>query len=223
MQGGGRVVKFDIDLADIQLRRALTNIGGGSFGDEEVKAITLSGDGEPTALLDFEGVIRRVIAVRDEFGLVGAKVVVISNASGLHRQTVRKGLNLLDDNNGELWAKLDAGTEDYFQRVAQTRVPFRRILDNLLAVSQERSIQVQTCFMNINGQMPDRDELGVYADRINHLAANGGRVQAIQLYTIARPPIDTKGYDLSSLTTEQMDQVAQTLQGNIAVPIEVYK
>ena len=117
---GPMSVKFDIETVDQQLRGALEAIKGGSFGNKPIKAITLSGDGEPTALRDFEGVIRRVIDARNDFDLVDTKVVVISNASGLHRATVKRGLELMDSNNGELWAKLDAGTELYFRQIAQT-------------------------------------------------------------------------------------------------------
>jgi hypothetical protein len=35
----------------------------------------------------------------------------------------------------ELWCKLDAGTEAYFHVVDGTRLPFQRILDNLLLVA----------------------------------------------------------------------------------------
>ncbi len=88
---------------------------------------------------------------RDEFGLADAKLVVISNASGLHRETIKKGLKLMDEHNGELWAKLDAGTENYYQRIAQTKVPFAKILTNILDTSRERPIKIQTCFMNVHG------------------------------------------------------------------------
>lgn len=214
--------RFDINAADNLLRTgAIPDAQSGKFGDVPIKAITLSGDGEPTALRDFEGAIRRVIATRDEF-VRDAKIVVISNASGLHRETVRRGLALMDINNGELWGKLDAGTEDYFKLVAQTRVPFRRVLDNLLAVSLERPILIQTCLVSIDGQMPSADELAAYADRINHILTSGGKLQAIQLYSIARQPADTKGHNLSALTEDQLHQAAQRLQSSIAVPVEVY-
>lgn len=150
----GGIMKFDADLVDTQLRKVLTDIKGGSFGDQPIKAITLSGDGEPSSLLNFEEVVKRVIATRDEFGLADAKLVVISNASGLHRETVKKGLRFMDEHNGELWAKLDAGTEDYFKRIANTRFPFDKILANILATSQERPIKIQTCFMNVRDEMP---------------------------------------------------------------------
>lgn len=215
--------KFDIDEADNLLRtKAIPDAQSGRFGDAPIRAITLSGDGEPTALRDFEGVIRRVITTRNEFGLTDAKIVVISNASGLHRETVRKGLALMDGNNGELWGKLDAGTENYFKLVAQTRVPFRKVLDNLLAASLERPVLIQTCLTSIDGQMPSADELTAYADRINHMLTSGGQLQAIQLYSIARQPADTKGHNLSALTEDQLHQAAQRLQPGIVVPVEVY-
>lgn len=148
------LTRFNADLADVQLRDVLAEIKGGSLGDQPIKAITLSGDGEPTSLMNFEDVIRRVIATRDEFGLADAKLVVISNASGLHRETVKRGLALMDDHNGELWAKLDAGTEDYYHRIAQTKFPFSKVLSNILETSQKRPIKIQTCFMNVHGEMP---------------------------------------------------------------------
>lgn len=43
-------LQFSIDVVDSQLRKVLADIQGGSFGNERVKAITLSGDGEPLLL-----------------------------------------------------------------------------------------------------------------------------------------------------------------------------
>ncbi|MCL4338964.1 radical SAM protein [Patescibacteria group bacterium] len=216
----GGIMKFNADLADTQLRKVLTDIKGGSMGDQPIKAITLSGDGEPSSLLNFEEVVKRAIAIRDEFGLSDAKFVVISNASGLHRDTVKKGLRFMDEHNGELWAKLDAGTEDYYKRIAQTRVPFNKVLTNILTTAKERPIKIQSCFMNVHGEMPGEDELKAYADRVNHIIENGGQISAIQLYTVSRPPAESY---VTALTETQMDKVAQVLQGSTFVPIEVYK
>lgn len=217
---GPKPIKFDVAKADFQLRGVLEKFREGKLGPETIKAITLSGDGEPTALLDFEGVIRNVIAARDDFGLTKAKVIVISNASGLNRKTVIKGLELMDGNNGQLWAKLDAGTDDYFQRIARTKVPFGRILDNLLSTSKIRPIQIQTCIINMDGQMPDAVELEAYATRVNHILAEGGQIEAIQLYTIARLP--KRELNLSPLTDEQKIHTTDMLRRRIPVLIEFY-
>lgn len=214
------VTKFNTDLVDSQLRKVLTDVQAGSFGDQPIKAITLSGDGEPTSLLNFEDVIKRIIATRDSFGLADAKLVVISNAAGFHRETVKKGLKLMDAHNGELWAKLDAGTEDYFKRIAQTKVPFNKILTNILNTSRERPIKLQTCMMNVHGEMPPPEELQAYCGKVNDITANGGQISAIQLYTVSRPPAESY---VTALTDGQMDQIAQTLQGSVTIPVEVYK
>ncbi len=59
------------------------------------------------------------------------KLVLITNASLLHRWNVLPGLEILDQNNGEIWAKLDAGSEAYYRQVARSAVPFKQILENL--------------------------------------------------------------------------------------------
>ncbi len=64
-------------------------------------------------------------------------MVLITNASMFHRPHVARGLEILDDNNGEIWAKLEAGTEEYFQLVDRTPIPFRQILDNITAAARK--------------------------------------------------------------------------------------
>lgn len=215
-----RNLKFNTDAANLQLQKVLTDVQGGSLGNERVRAVTLSGDGEPTSLLHFQEVVERVIETRDSCGLAGAKLVVISNATGLHRETVKEGLKFMDAHNGELWAKLDAGTEDYFKRIARTRVPFGRILSNILNASIGRPIKIQTCFMNVAGEMPSPEEIRAYCGRVDYIRAHGGQISAIQLYTVSRPP--TKSY-VTELTDDQMNQTAQMLKDNTAIPVEVYK
>ncbi|MFO0910923.1 MAG: hypothetical protein U0794_21715 [Isosphaeraceae bacterium] len=73
---------------------------------------------------------------RGSEGLDSAKLVLITNASLFHRPVVQHALAVLDANHGEIWAKLDAGTASYFEKVERTRIPFQRILDNLDAASR---------------------------------------------------------------------------------------
>ena len=62
---------------------------------------------------------------------------------------MQRALEILDANNGEIWAKLDAGTEAYYQQVARSAVPFQRILDNLLLAARVRPIVIQSLFMRL--------------------------------------------------------------------------
>ena len=55
----------------------------------------------------------------------GVKMVLITNASMFHRPHVQRGLEILDQNNGEIWAKLDAGTDEYYHLIERTPIPFR--------------------------------------------------------------------------------------------------
>ena len=50
-------------------------------------------------------------------------MVLITNASMFHREHVQRGLAILDENNGEIWAKLEAGTEEYYKLVDRTTIP----------------------------------------------------------------------------------------------------
>ena len=45
---------------------------------------------------------------------------------------------ILDSNQGEIWAKLEAGTETYYQLIERTPVPFDRVLQNITAAAQVR-------------------------------------------------------------------------------------
>ena len=71
------------------------------------------------------------------------KMVLITNASMFHREHVQRGLAILDQNNGEIWAKLEAGTEAYYKLVDRTTIPFQQILDNITAAAQVRPLVIQ--------------------------------------------------------------------------------
>ncbi len=86
-------------------------------------------------------------------GLATVKMVLITNASMFHRPHVQNGLALLDANQGEIWAKLEAGTEDYYHLVERTPIPFDQILDNITAAARVRPLVIQSLFMRISGQL----------------------------------------------------------------------
>ena len=111
--------------------------------------IALSGDGEPTAFANFDQVVDVCAEVRRRHGLDDVKLVLITNASLFHRPRVRRALETLDANGGEIWAKLDAGTEDYYRLVTRSAVPWRQILDNLREAALARPIVIQSLFMRI--------------------------------------------------------------------------
>ena len=88
--------------------------------------VALSGDGEPTTYTNFADVVSLCAEVRQQHKLDQLKLVLITNASMFHREPVARALEVLDANNGEIWAKLDAGTEAYYREVARSGVASSR-------------------------------------------------------------------------------------------------
>ena len=131
-------------------------------------------------------------------------MVLITNASMFHRPHVRRGLEILDRNNGEIWAKLEAGTEAYYQLVDRTPIPFRQILDNITAAARVRPLVIQALFMRVNGEPPSQAELEAFCDRLNEITAAGGKLKLVQVYTVARRP--TESY-VSPLADVEVDAI----------------
>jgi wyosine [tRNA(Phe)-imidazoG37] synthetase (radical SAM superfamily) len=181
--------------------------------------IALSGDGEPTSYRNFDEVARVCAEVRRRRGLDGVKLVLITNASMLDRPRVQRGLEILDAANGEIWAKLDAGTEEYHRLVARTAIPLRRILANLLAAAQVRPIVIQSLFTRVHGQPPPRAEQEAYCGRLDQLAAGGAQIKLVQIHTIARPPAEPY---VTALSNEELDALAERVRGRTGLSVAVF-
>ena len=166
--------------------------------------LAFSGDGEPTTYTNFDEIIARVAEVKQARGLREAKMVLITNASMFHRPAVQAGLAVLDQNQGEIWAKLDAGTEEYFRRVDRTKIRFSQVLQNITQAAQTRPLVIQSLFMQIDGQPPSDEEIDAYCARLNEITSAGSRIQLVQLYTVARRPAESF---VTPLTDEQLARI----------------
>ena len=167
--------------------------------------IAFSGDGEPTSYPKFEEAAYLAASLLQQRGLADVKIVIITNATLLERPSVAKVLRYLDDHNGEIWAKLDAGTEPYYRLVERTSIPLSRVLSNILSAGRERPIVIQSLFMNINGQSPTDHEISEYIARLRELVAQGCRIKLVQVYTIARTTAEAYVTPLSNV---QVDAIA---------------
>ncbi len=202
---------------------------GQLFEDEKFKGvphdlrrlndIAFSGDGEPTTYKNFDEIISRVAQLKRARGLHDVKMVLITNATMFHRPPVVRGLAILDDNNGEVWAKLDAGSETYYKLVERTVIPFQRVLDNILAASKLRPLVLQSLFMRINGDPPSDEEITAYVKRIKDVLSAGGQIKLVQVYTVARPPAESF---VTSLTDAEVDAIAAQVRTETGVAAECY-
>jgi wyosine [tRNA(Phe)-imidazoG37] synthetase (radical SAM superfamily) len=119
------------------------------------------------------------------------KMVLITNASMFHRPHVKRGLAILDQNNGEIWAKLEAGTDEYYHLIERTTIPFRRILDNITDAARVRPLVIQSLFMRVGGEPPSQAELEAFCDRLNEITEAGSKLKLVQIYTVARRPAES--------------------------------
>jgi len=184
-----------------------------------IRDIAFSGDGEPTMIHNFDEVVRAVAEVKREAGLDDTKIVLITDAAGLDKASVRSGLKEMDANNGEVWAKLDAGTEEYFKQVNRTSVKFQRVLDNLCATAKARPILIQSLFLKIHGTPMSGQELEAYCERLNDITAVGGQIREVQAYTVARPAPEAFA---TRLAKEELEEMARVIHANTGLKVETY-
>lgn len=184
-----------------------------------INDFAMSGDAEPTTARQFQEVVRIIQRVKHEMGVQDAKVVLITNGAGLDRTDVRVGLKLLDDDGGEVWAKLDAGTESYFKQVNHTAIEFSRILKNLTTTARTRPITIQSLFMRLHGEPPPVAEVEAYCDRLNEILQAGGKIKLVQVYTVVRKPHELW---VKPLSDGELDSIATRVRQKTALPVETF-
>ncbi len=181
--------------------------------------IAFSGDGEPTTFKNFDEIIAACAGLKRERGLDDVKLVLITNASMFHRPHVQRGLAILDENNGEVWAKLEAGTEEYFKLIDRTPIPFQQILDNIAAAAIIRPLVIQALFMRVAGDPPSSAELAAFCDRLNEIAAAGGQLKLVQVYTVARKPAESY---VTPLGDAEVDAIVEIVRGRTGLAAKAY-
>ena len=184
-----------------------------------INDIAFSGDGEPTTCPVFAESARLAANTRRIRSLEDVKLVLITDACYLTRPAVVEGLRILDENNGEIWAKLDAGTEEYYRLVNRPNYPLRHVLDNIIAAARERSVVIQSLFMRLRGQPPDDPELAAFCDRLNEIKAAGGSIKLVQVYTISRRPAESYAEPLNDA---EVDRIADIVRSRFGVSVESF-
>ncbi len=181
--------------------------------------IAFSGDGEPTTFKNFDEIVARAAELKRVRKIDDVKMVLITNASMFHREHVQRGLVTLDQNNGEIWAKLEAGTEPYFHLVDRTPIAFQQILDNLLSAARVRPLVIQSLFMNVDGVPPSSGELIAYTDRLQEIIAGGGQIRLVQIYTVARQPAESY---VMPLPDAQVDAIVELVRSRTGIAAEAF-
>ncbi|MDH7501221.1 MAG: radical SAM protein [Verrucomicrobiota bacterium] len=184
-----------------------------------IKDISFSGDGEPTLAENFSECVEAAAEVRRRENLDQTKIVLITNATGLDKDDVKKGLAVMDANNGEVWAKLDAGTETWYWLINRSPVRFERILANILNASRERPIVIQSLFMRVHGRTMPEAELLAYCERLRSIVVNGGKIKEVHAYTIARPVPEPW---VEKLTERELEAIGAVIRGETGLSVRTF-
>ena len=186
-----------------------------------INDVAFSGDGEPTSYPHFHDACELAASLLQQAGLHDAvKILLITNATLFHHPHVARALDFLDAHNGEIWAKLDAGTQAYYQLVERTKIPLRRVLDNLLLAGRARPIVIQSLFMKLHGQPPPASEIDAYVQRLGELRDAGCQVKLVQVYTTARgtaeayvEPLENAALDAIAEKVRSLGLIAEAYYG----------
>ena len=223
----------DLDVLRKELHEALSAAVSGDIWSEpryaptpqnrrRINDIAFSGDGEPTCLVNFDEAVAVAAQVKAEFSCDDVKIVVITNSTQLDQPQFQRALKILDANNGEIWAKLDAGTDEFFQRVNRPdpSISLQQIVENIKAISRIRAVVIQTLLFKIEGNPPPKAEIDAYCARLGEIIDSGGRIKLVQLHTIARSPQDRSA---TALSDTELDAIAESIRSALPeVNLETY-
>ena len=225
-----KVQKVDLEILGLELDHMLSLAVAGTLYDDlhfgsvpaelrHLRDIAFSGDGEPTTCPQFLEVVKRTVELKRKYSLDEAKIVLITDACYLNKPKVQQALEIMDASDGEIWAKLDAGTEEYYQLVNRPNFPLSHVLDKILQTAKLRPIVIQALFMQVHDEPPPLAEIDAFCQRLTDITNQGGRIKLVQVYTIARNPAEQYA---NRLTNDQVDTIAQAVRSRTDLSVETY-
>jgi wyosine [tRNA(Phe)-imidazoG37] synthetase (radical SAM superfamily) len=169
---------FSADEIARSLRSRFVALKSGGLNPDN---ITFAGNGEPTLHPEFEAIIENTISLRDEF-FPKAKVTVLSNATRLDRENVKKALLRIDNNV----LKLDAGTNITFQAINRptNTITLGKVVDGLKSFGGNLTIQTMLIRGEVDGKRVDNtteEELALWLGYIAEISP-----KLVMLYPIDR-------------------------------------
>ncbi len=184
-----------------------------------VNDVAFSGDGEPTTCPVFAESVELAAQAKSARGLDDVKIVLITDACYLTRPAVVRGLEIMDAHNGEIWAKLDAGTQEYYELINRPNYPLRHVMENIITAAKGRPICIQSLFMQVRGAAPSAAEIDAYIERLKEVLAAGGAIKEVQIYTVARQPAEQY---VAPLSNEAVDGITRRVREETGLDARAY-
>lgn len=176
-----------------------------------VDAITFAGNGEPTVHPAFPEIIDDTLRARDTF-YPSAKVVVLSNATQLHKPSVVQALKRVD----QAALKLDSAFDDTVRLIdgPLMRLSVQRTVELMRQFDGQFTLQTLFLCGEYQGQKVDNTtprELDAWLKVVESL-----RPRAVMVYTIDR---ETPASGLTKVSLEELQSIARRVQALGCVPI----
>jgi wyosine [tRNA(Phe)-imidazoG37] synthetase (radical SAM superfamily) len=221
--------RLDVSVMIAELERTLERVRSGrlrehpyyrNLPDEllQLRQVALSGDGEPTLCPNFVETVEAVTHLRARRRVPFFKIVLITNASFLDRLEVADGLRLFIPRD-EVWAKLDAGTQDYMARLNKADCPIEKILANILNLARQRPVIIQSLFPVINGKEPPPSEIEAYVQRLKELKDAGAQIPLVQIYSATRP---TPHSECGHLPLRTLSAIGKRVREVTGLKVEIF-
>lgn len=166
--------------------------------------ITFAGNGEPTMHPDFEEIIDRVIELRDRV-VPTAKISVLSNATRIGHESVRRALLRVDNNILKLDSAFDATAK------IMNNPQGNYAVDNIVEWMKlfEGKLVIQTMFLrgNVDGVAVDNsteEEVEAWIKKVIDIAP-----KQVMIYSIDR---DTPCQSLEKVGKEELEKIARRVE-----------
>jgi wyosine [tRNA(Phe)-imidazoG37] synthetase (radical SAM superfamily) len=208
---------IDLALLEKELRAFLDDVLHGDFmqqqvdeSDRQLKDIAFSGNGEPTSAAEFPLIVPLVTKILKDVNLLNLiKVRLITNGSMMGKPAVLHSIQRLAQSNGEVWFKLDAGTQAGIARVNDVNIDPSSHLQRLRLCAEACPTFIQTCVFALDGEPPSAQEIEAY---LNQIALVKNLIQGVHLYGIARESMQAEAPRLSQLPAEWLNAFAERIQ-----------
>jgi len=103
--------------------------------------------------------------------------------------------------------------------VDRTTIPLEGVLDNITEAARRRPLVIQSLFLKMHGEPPPAEELAAFCDRLNEITAAGGRIQLVQVYTVARVPAETW---VGPLSNPEVDAIVEVVRQKTGLSAEAF-
>mgnify|MGYP003460759554 CR=1 FL=1 len=166
--------------------------------------LTFAGNGEPTMHPDFEEIVDGVIALRDRL-CPNAKVSVLSNATMLHRESVRRALGRVD--NPIL--KLDSAFDKTAQLIDKPlgNYSIQNVVEQMKLFGGRCIVQTMFLRGEFEGERVDNateEEISAWLKLVEEIAP-----RSVMVYTIDR---DTPAPNLEKVPIEELRAIAERVR-----------